>query len=145
MNFGTGVLGYRREVWQDLLHKRHTRYRQISPNGSGLIAGYRTIFVIEAWPWSHSDNLHGVVVVRAASPRSICGGSPTLPNKVILFRALFARCVIFVWSRQLGRRDYSIGIWVMSELRVEFEMEDGSENQAEGRLKGCRGRVRTIH
>ena len=44
--------------------------------------------------------------------------------------------MIFVWSRQLGRRDYSIGIWVMSELRVEFEMEDGSENQAEGRLVG---------
>ena len=38
-----------------------------------------------------------------------------------------------------------MGVKWAAELRVEFEMEDGSENQAEGTSKGCRGRVRTIY
>ena len=45
-----GVLGYQRGVCPDLLHKGHTRYRQIARNASGLIALYLTVFVIEACP-----------------------------------------------------------------------------------------------
>ena len=38
-----------------------------------------------------------------------------------------------------------MGVKWAPELRVEFEMGDGSENQAEGRLRAAVWRVRTIY
>ena len=49
-NSNVGVFGYRHRVCPDLLHSGNTGYRQISLNGSGLMAEYLTVFVILACP-----------------------------------------------------------------------------------------------
>jgi hypothetical protein len=85
-NFSARVNSYRPKVCPDLLHKGDTSYFHKSLNGSGLIAEYRTVFVINEWPdnvaaWACPTSFGPRFGVALAAPALLAGCDLTVAGR----------------------------------------------------------------